>query len=221
MDAEQVSPLLTAKLLVNAIKQEIFNRIFPTVRHDLVSCISPSLMRVSILDRYLNRPELQPDQLKAELKKIEAHLKHAILDIRDLRYWDFEVEHSDTIGNILQKSIKLMESQLAAKGIEMSLESDAADTKQLDSKPLLYTLLCLFCYIEDSDIENVRISTRYTADTISLEFSPTESQKWDIHRTRDLQISRDLLLSFARQQHFDIVLNQNSISLIRQQANKE
>lgn len=213
MDAEQANHLLTDKLLVNAVQQEIFSRIFPTVRHDLVSCISPSLMRVSILDRYLNKPELQPEQLKAELKKIETHLKDAIVGIRELRYWDFDVEHADSIGNILRKSIKLMESQLAAKGIELSLTSGEADTNQIATKPLLYTLLCLYCYIEDSDIENTRIKFQYTADTISLEFAPTESQKWDIHKTRDIEINQDLLLHFAKQHQVDITINPDSISL--------
>lgn len=217
MDAELVTPLFSNKFLVGAIQQEIFSRIFPTIRHDVVSCLSPSLMRVSIIDRYLTKPQLQPDQLKVELKKIEAHLKEAIVDIRELRYLDFDVEHTDSISNILHKSIKFMESELAAKGIEFSTP-DATNSTQVQTQPLLYTLLCLYCYIEDNDIESSKITFRYTSNTIMLEFSPTEFEKWDIDKTRNLKINRELLIYFAQQHHINITLNSNSFCLVLKSA---
>src|SRR5688572_14767556 len=105
------------KYFISAIQQEVFNRILPTIRHDLVGYSSASLMRVSIMNRLLNKTGMTPENLKPELLKIEQQLRSSVVGIRELAFWDYGFAHQDFACNILSKSVQFVSSQLVLKNI--------------------------------------------------------------------------------------------------------
>ena len=191
---------------ISAVNQEIFNRIFPHIRHDLVGYLTTSLMRVSIMDRYLNKTELAPDQVKLDLKKIELQLKDTILGIRELQFWDFDFAHEDHTSEILKKSIQLMTSQLAMKNIQLTVvPKEDLEDELVKTKPLLYCLLCLFSYIEDNNFENKNLNLHLSAKSISITCESIETQdSAAIKMNRNLIINQDLAVRFAKLYLFGI-----------------
>ena len=191
---------------ISAVNQEIFNRIFPHIRHDLVGYLTTSLMRVSIMDRYLNKTELAPDQVKLDLKKIELQLKDTILGIRELQFWDFDFAHEDHTSEILKKSIQLMTSQLAMKNIQLAVvPEEDLDDLIVKTKPLLYCLLCLFSYFEDNNFENKNLNLHLSAKSISITCESIETQdSAAIKMNRNLIINQDLAVRFAKLYLFEI-----------------
>lgn len=76
-------------IFVSAIKHEIFSRIFPTIRHDVVGNISASLIRLSIIDRVLKLQDLNSEKIKSEILKLDQNLRSSINEIRDLAFLGF------------------------------------------------------------------------------------------------------------------------------------
>ncbi len=212
------------KFFISAINQEVFNRIFPHIRHDLVGYMTTSLMRVSIMDRYLNKAELAPEQVKSDLKKIELQLRDAILGIRELQLWDFESAHEDQPGNILKKSTQLMNSQLAMKNIQLTLPDeqldndsvadDALKSEVVKTKPLLYCLLCLFSYIEDNNFDNKNLNMRLAGKSMVMSWEPIAAQdSMAIKINRNLLITEELIIRFAKFYLIDINFQHDQIML--------
>lgn len=200
---------------ISAIHQEVFDRIFPTIRHDLVGYLSASLMRVSIMDRHLNKPELIPDQLKAELSKIESQLKISISGIRALEFWDFQSTHEDFPSEILNKSVELMSTQLAMKNIQLTVvPQEFNDTEKVESKPLLYCLLCLLSYIEDNNFEDNNLKICHIGKSITISFEPKIAQNTStFKKIRSLTINREVALDFAKFYNMDISFSMEEIIL--------
>ncbi len=217
MDQEHVDLTSEDTFLISAIHQEVFSRIFPAIRHDLVGYISASLMRVSIMDRYLHRPETEPEQLSLELKKIETHLKEAIRGIRGMQYWDFEAKHHDSPSNIIKKSVHLMATQLAMTGIQLAIfPSEAEDLKEIETKPLLYTLLCVFSYIEDSNFDINHLNIRQKADSILVTFEALPSYGLaTVKKNRNLIINQEFAIKFAKYHGINMAIHASEITLKR------
>jgi hypothetical protein len=206
------------KFFISAVHQEMFNRIFPHIRHDLVGGLSASLMRVTIMDRHLNRPGSEISRLNEELKKIEGHLKETIVGIRELQFWDFDVVHKDTLCNILQKSVKLMASHLLLKNIQLAIKpceiAQESETLLIESKPLLYTLLCVFSYVEDDGFKNKRLNIQEldNAVEINLETIPAQDSS-PYTKNRHLIIDQTLAARFAHYHGITIDFSNEKIYL--------
>ena len=200
---------------ISAVQQELFNRIFPTIRHDLVGYLSASLMRVSIMDRYLNKEEVIPDQLKTELLKIESQLRSGISGIRALEFWDFQSKHDDYPSEILKKSVELMSTQLAMKSIQLIVvPHEIEDIEKVETKPLLYCLLCLLSYIEDNNFENNNLNIRQIAKSIAIGLEPKIAQNTiAIKKIRNLTINQELALDFAKFHNMNINFGIEEITL--------
>lgn len=206
---------LKENFFVCAVHQEIFNRVFPHIRHDLVGGLSASLMRASIMEKHLHKPVLDAERLTAELDKIEVHLRDTIMGIRELQFWDFDTSHEDIPSNIVQKSIKLMSSQLLLKNIQLSLQPAALDHEAtVNTKPLLYSLLCVFCYIEDHDFANHQLQIQQSNNSIAVMAEPITAQ--DAHgvsKLRNLFISEAHLVEFAKHYAMDVQFDNQKIML--------
>lgn len=200
---------------ISAIHQEIFNRVFPCIRHDLVGGISASLMRVSIMERRLNKAELVAETLKQDLEKIEQQLKENIHSIRALQFWDFDSVQEDMPINVLNKSVHLMASRLALRFIQTTVapqEDNAAEP--VKSKPLLYSLLCVFSYIEDNDFDNHHLNVGQSGQSIYIKYEPKTAQDSTIKINRNLIFDQALVAKFANHYGIDINFGQNEITLV-------
>jgi hypothetical protein len=191
------------KFFVSAVHQEMFNRIFPHIRHDLVGGLSASLMRVTIMDRHLNKLGSEISRLNPELKKIEGHLKDTIVGIRELQFWDFDVVHQDTLCNILHKSVKLMASHLLLKNIQLSIQpcdlEEESREALLETKPLLYTVLCVFSYIEDHGMTNKRLNICELSNTVEINIENISAQDSSPYtKNRHLIIDQSLARRFGK-----------------------
>lgn len=199
---------------ISAVHQEVFNRIFPCIRHDLVGGMSASLMRVSIMERHLNKAEVPLDSLRQDLKKIELQLKDNIHSIRDLQFWDFDSAQEDTPINLIKKSVQLMASQLALKFIQITIQpQESPDIVSVKSKPLLYSLLCLWSYIEDNDFENHHLDVRQTGKSIHIYFEPKVAQDSILNKDRNLIFSQALVSRFAKHHLMNIYFAKDEITL--------
>lgn len=199
---------------INAIHQELFNRVFPCIRHDLVGGVSASLMRVSIMERHLNKAEVPLDSLRQDLKKIELQLKDNVNNIRALQFWDFDATHEDLPTNVIKKSIHLMCSQLALKFIQINLQpQETRDIEQVKTKPLLYCLLCLWSYVEDNDFDNHHLEVRQMGKSIHIYFESKEAQDYIIRKDRNLTFSQTIVSRFANHYSLDIRFTKNEITL--------
>jgi hypothetical protein len=202
-------------LLISAVQQEVFSRIFPKIRHDLVGYLSASLMRVSIMDRYLSKEEVAPNQLKAELLKIESYIRSSIDGIRALGFWDFQSIHDDYPSEILKKCVELMSTRLAMQGTQlMVVPQELEDIKKVETKPLLYSLLCLLSYIEDNNFENNNLKIHKIGKSIVISSEPKIAQNSTAFKNvRNLTINRELALDFAKFQNMNINISIEEIKL--------
>lgn len=200
---------------ISAVHQEMFNRIFPTIRHDLVGYLSASLMRVSIMERYLNKPEVVIEQLKAELLKIESQLKSSISGIRALAFWDFQSIHDDYPSEILKRGVELMSTQLAMNSIQLSLvPPEFQDIEKVKTKPLLYCLLCILSYIEDNNFESKNLTIRQIRKSIAISFEPKIAlSTTNFKKIRNLIINQDLAVNFAKFHDININFSDEEIKL--------
>jgi hypothetical protein len=199
---------------ISAIHQEVFSRVFPCIRHDLVGGVSASLMRVSIMERRLNKAELSSDSLKEDLKKIELQLKDNITSLRALQFWDFDSEHEETPINILKQSVHLMASRLALRFIQATVQLQEGDgTEPLKTKPLLHSLLSVFSYIEDNDFDNHHLNVGQSGKTIYIKFEPKIAQDSAIIINRNLIFDQALVARFTNHYGIDIKFAQNEITL--------
>ena len=186
-------------LFISAMQHEIFSRIAPTLRHDLVGHVSVSLMRINIINKILNKPELDTDKLKLEIHKIEQLLKTNILNIRELSFWDFGTEKENIPNEILIKSVQLMSIQLAMKNIKSNLiPMEFSEVEKIETKPLLYSLLSVFCYIEDNNFDNFTLNITQSNNSIIIKMSPNQSQiPTVILNTRMISFSNSMIMKFA------------------------
>lgn len=203
------------RLFVSAIHQEIFNRIFPTIRHDLVGYLSASLMRVSIMDRYLNKQDVLPNLLKHELIKIDTQLRSSIVEIRALEFWDFESKQNDNSNDVLIKSVQLMTTQLAMKNIKLNIIPEEIDaSNEVVTKPFLYCLLCTLCYIEDKNFDNKDLLIRHTANSIEIVIDPKEMiTGTTFMKSRNLTISKEVAMKFINLHDMKMSFNNEDIKL--------
>lgn len=205
---------IAENFFISAIHQEIFNRVFPCIRHDLVGGVSASLMRVSIMERHLNKAEVPLDSLRQDLKKIELQLKDNINSIRALQFWDFDATHEDVPINVIKKSIHLMSSQLALKFIQINIQpQETHDIEQVKTKPLLYCLLCLWSYVEDNDFDNHHLDVDQTGNAIQIHFEARVAQDSIFKKDRNLIFSQALVSRFAKHYSIDIRFTENEITL--------
>jgi hypothetical protein len=191
---------------ISAIHQEIFNRVFPCIRHDLVGGISASLMRVSIMERRLNKVDLVAEPLKEDLKKIELQLKDNINAIRALQFWDFDSAHEDSPINVLKKSVHLMASRLALRFIQATVHCEENnDSETIKTKPLLYSLLSVFSYIEDHDFNNHQLNVGQSGKSIYIKLESKIAQDSALNINRNLIFDQALVTRFAH--HYDVDVN--------------
>lgn len=203
------------RLFISAIHQEIFNRIFPTIRHDLVGYLSASLMRVSIMDRYLNKQDVLPNQLKNELIKIDTQLRNSIVEIRALEFWDFESKQNNNSNDVLNKSVQLMTTQLAMKNIKLNIIPEEIDaSNEVVTKPFLYCLLCTLCYIEDKNFDNKDLFIRHTRNAIEIVTDPKEIViGTTFKKNRNLTISKEMAMQFINLHDMEISFHNDDIKL--------
>ncbi|PPC94077.1 MAG: hypothetical protein CTY33_05745 [Methylotenera sp.] len=199
---------------ISAIHQEVFNRVFPCIRHDLVGGVSASLMRVSIMERRLNKVEITSELLKEDLKKIELQLKENIISIRALQFWDFDSVHEDIPIDILKKSVHLMASRLALRFIQTSVQTNEDNTVQpVKTKPLLLSLLCAFSYIEDNHFDNHQLNVGQSGESIYIQYEPKTAQDSTIKINRNLIFDQGLVTRFANHYEIDVNFSQSEITL--------
>lgn len=200
---------------ISAINQEIFNRVFPHIRHDLVGYLTTSLMRVSIMDRYLNRAELSAEQVKGDLKKIDLQLRDAILGIRELQFWDFDSAHEEYPSKILKKSVQLMSTHLAMNNIQLLITpGELEETEMVMTKPLLYCLLCLFSYVEDNNFEHNNLNISLFSKSVQIRIEPITAQESAvIKKKRNLFIDQDLASRFVALHSMDLSFVKDGINL--------
>ncbi|MES2546277.1 MAG: hypothetical protein V4575_01140 [Pseudomonadota bacterium] len=200
---------------ISAIKHEIFSRIFSTIRHDIVGNVSATLIRLSIIERILKNQELDVEKIKSEVQKLDHQLRVSIIDIRELSFWDFPTSQADFTGVVLQKSILLIASQLALKGIHLHLqEQQHDDVIKVDSKSLMYSLLCLFCYIEDNDFDNFKFNIFNTVDSIVMTYEPMpEQHQPTIIHNRNICIDKEIATQFISLNKVSIDFSDKCITL--------
>ena len=215
MEKQREKRTANENLVVSAIQQEVFNRVLPTIRHDLVGYLSASLMRVSILDRYLSKEEVAPDQLKTELLKIESLIRSSISEIRALAFWDFQSMQDDYPSEILKRSVKLMSTELAMKGIQLIVvPQEFDDIKKVETKPLLYCLLCLLSYIEDNNFKKNNLKISQIGKSIVISFEPKSTQNFTaFKKMRNLTINKQLALDFVKFHNMNINFSIKEIKL--------
>lgn len=200
---------------LSAVKNEVFNRIFPTIRHDLVAHVSASLIRLSIMDRILKKDNLDPDKVKLEFQKIDELLRNNIVDIRQLAFWDFSNREEDYTFNILVKSVQLISSQLAFKGIQLNVKpKDSEIDEKVEAKALLFTLICIFCYLEDNDFDNCICTLTHSSNFIKIQYDcKSEANSKVITNDRHLKITQEIAVRFAKLQLMDIVFFNQEIKI--------
>lgn len=214
MEKQREECFVEENFFISAIHQEVFNRVFPCIRHDLVGGISASLMRVSIMERRLNKVELAPESLKEDLKKVELQLKDNINSLRALHFWDFDSEHGEAPINVLKKCVHLMASRLALRFIQATVQAQEDNgIEPVKTKPLLYSLLCVFSYIEDNDFDNHHLNVGQSGPSIYIRFEPKVAQDSTIKINRNLIFSKALVTRFAHHYGIDINFTQNEITL--------
>ncbi len=200
---------------ISAIKHEIFSRIFSTIRHDVVGNISATLIRLSIIHRILKKQDLDSEKIKSEVQKLDQHLRFSITEIRDLAFWDFESNQSDYSAEILKKSILLMASQLAFAGIQLNLQNEEIlKLNKIDSKSLLYTLMCIYCYFEDNDFNNYIFNIYDNSDSILITYEPRPNPiQTTLIKNRYININQEIVLKFAELNKFKILFSDKKITL--------
>jgi len=196
---------------ISAVQNEVFNRIFPKIRHDLVGNVSASLIRVSIMDRILKK-DYDLEKIKSELSKIDQQLRNNIIEIRDLAFWDFATNPEDNPSDVLIKSVQLVSSQLAFKGIELKVQvAEHENLGTVQTKPCLYCLLCVFSYLEDT-YSNCVFNLHLTSSTIMIKHEcEVEGSTEIIPNHRHLKITEETVIKFARFQQMDIVYDDKQI----------
>ena len=202
------------KYFISAIQQEVFNRILSTIRHDLVGYSSASLIRVSIMNRLLNKAGVTSENLKPELSKIEDHLKSSVVGIRALAFWDFNHANQDFASNILARSVQLISTPLMMKNIGLNVIANEYDEdEEIETKPLLYTLLCLFSYFEDNYENHIFeiLPSRNSMTITNQKKSDTSSSTTLINRY--LHIDQESTLRFAKLNNVDINFEDNQIKV--------
>lgn len=202
--------------VISAIQQEIYTRILPSIRHDLVTYLSASLMRVSIMNRQLSNESVDSNQLKTELLKIESLIKSSITEIRELKVWDFQSLQDDYPSEIWKKSIKLMSIELAMQNIHLIvIPPEFKDIKKVETKPLTYCLLSLLSYIEDNDYENNNLKFHHYGKSIVIEFEPLTIQNTiGFEKARNLKISKQLVLDITKFYNMNIYFSMKEIKLV-------
>jgi hypothetical protein len=215
MEKQREKCSLEENFFISAIHQEVFNRVFPCIRHDLVGGITSSLMRVSIMERRLNKAAVAAESLKQDLEKIESQLKDNITSIRALQFWDFDSAHEDIPINVLNNCVHLMASRLSLRFIQTTVHTqENNNAEQMKAKPLLYSLLCVFSYIEDNDFDNHHLNVGQSGQSIYIKCEPkvTQDSTFNIHR--NLIFSQALVAKFVHHYGMDISFTKNEITLV-------
>lgn len=202
-------------IFISALYHELFNRILPTIRHDLVGEVSASLMRVSIMDRFLNKAELDTENLKSELKKIDQQLKSNIVSIRALSFLDNPAKHYDTPSNILFRSVQFISTPLATKNIQINvLPHEHPEVEMIETKPLLYALLCLFAYIEDNNFDDHTFNILQSPESIQLTLEPKNKHDSVPSFIRNTIVDKEMLIRFANLHLYEVIFD-NELIIIK------
>ncbi len=202
-------------IFISALYHELFTRILPTIRHDLVGEVSASLMRISILDRFLNKVELEPAKLKSELMKVDQQLRSNIISIRGLSFWDNSSTHNDSASNILIRSVQLISTPLATKNIQLNVHPhEHAEAEMIETKPILYCLLCLFAYIEDNNFDHHILNIFHLPNSIKFALEPKKAQDSTPNtHNRNIMVSKEMTVRFAKLHCFEAVFDNQQITL--------
>ncbi len=215
MDNQIINLTSDEIFFISAVQNEIFNRVFSTIRHDLVGDVSASLMRISMVDRILKKEELDLEKVQAELLKIDHQLRNNIVNIRDLAFWDFDSASDDFANNVLTKSIQLISSQLAMKNIQVNrIPFEYEELEKVETKPLLYSLICLLSFFEDNNYENLILNIFQSTSSITITIDQKINQNPTvIFKKRNLKITEEIAIRFAKLQNIDIIFDEHQVEM--------
>jgi hypothetical protein len=200
---------------ISAVQQEIFNRILPTIRHDLVGYLSAGLMRTTIIKKLLDNEDVSIERLKLEALKIEGILKDNVTSVRELSFWDFATSNKDSVSNVLKKSVQLSSNFLIKKNIKLNLhDSQHHHADEVESKVFLYSTLILFCYFEDNGFDNHVIDIAHSPNSITLTFEPNaRTNATSVSIERFITIDKEVLIKFTKLHHIYIEFNDQLINV--------
>ena len=107
-----------------------------------------------------------------------------------------------------------MSSQLTTKGIQLTILPGEDENREIYTKPLLYTLLSLFCYFEDNDFVNLNLNIYQNLNTISITFEPLPAENLPTFvKQRNPIFSSDLVINFARIHQIEVLIEPERIQL--------
>lgn len=202
---------------IAGIQHELFLRVLPGLRHELVGPISVSRMGISVLKRTLEKGEADQAALQQQVLRMDEQLQQSVLGVRALRLWDEDSNMTASAADIISHGIKLMSYRLSLRNITIDYPLDDAplddhslddsDDSKLIYQPFLYTWLGLLGYFEDhftypvllsiSQLSSNALRVRYQRS--SVEVAPLHA---DLQETKRHPIDQHALLGLA--QHYDI-----------------
>lgn len=108
-----------------------------------------------------------------------------------------------------------MATQLAFKGISLNLQDEEnVNHNKIDTKTFLFSLLCIFCYIEDNDFENFIFKIYNNINSVFITFEPSLNKiEPVITKNRNIKIDIETMTDFISINNFQVQLNENQICL--------
>lgn len=207
---------------IAGIQHEIFLRVLPGLRHELVGPISVSRMGISVLKRTLEKGEADKDSLQQQVLRMDEQMQQSVLGIRALRLWDADSNITATAAHIISHGLKLMSYRLSLRNITIDylMEDDVENTesestpagKQDDAgkqiyQPFLYTWLGVLGYFEDHFNEAVTLKIAFvSSNALSVNFVPGSTESVSLLQTEIIEANRHHIDQHALvglAQHYD------------------
>ena len=107
-----------------------------------------------------------------------------------------------------------MASRLALRFIQATVQAQEQNhIEPVKAKPLLFSLLCVFSYIEDNNFDNHHLNVGQSGQSIYIKYEPKTAQDSAIKINRNLIFDQALVARFANHYGIDINFSQNEITL--------
>lgn len=198
---------------IAGIQHELFLRVLPGLRHELVGPISVSRMGISVLKRTLEKGEADQAALQQQVLRMDEQLQQSVLGVRALRLWDEDSNMTASAADIISHGIKLMSYRLSLRNITIDYPLDDDPTNDSDDskliyQPFLYTWLGLLGYFEDHFTYAVLLAiSRLSSNALRVRYQRSAAEAVaplhaDIQEAKRHHIDQHALLGLA--QHYDI-----------------
>lgn len=154
------------------LQHEIFLRVLPAVRHDMLGPVSVARMDVAILKRKLAADEPDIAACRDKLLTLDGHLSGVSQGLGLLRRWDTARGDTARAGETLAFAVGLMTPLLRLREITLAPLPDVLppelDDVQRPQSAFLYACLAVLCHVQDHLPPGSRVSMALTPEGVSM-----------------------------------------------------